>query len=1017
MLKGWATVLGAVLAASLAAAQSEPSPTPPAPSSATTAMSRFSGLKVHQVELQVTVPAQAEQLRSTITLKVGDTLDRDRIQSSVHALYATGRFADIEVHAERTAAGEVDVRFVTMPNFFVGSRDAEGMPGRLTANQVVNASKFQLGELYTPEKLGRGLKNIQRLLEESGFYKSTVQLQEMRWAERQQIDLLFHIEPGPQAVVGAINITGKPESSKGQIEDTARLHPGDPASTARVTRGLQRIQKGYQKQNRLLAQVSVAKREYRPQQNAVDYTLAIEPGLPVEIITEGFKIGQGALKALVPIYEEGALDDDLLNEGRRNILAYVQNRGYFDATVELQQHPSQSNKAFRVIYLIAPGIRHKLSRIVITGNKYFSEELLEARLQIQPASAKLLSKGRYSQRLLAGDVGYLEDLYRSNGFREVKVQTQVEDNYQGKEDQLSVHITVVEGAQTLVGTLKIAGESALTESELTPLLSTAADQPFSEGNLTTDRDVVLNYYFNHGFPHATFEASISAEKDHRIDVGYAIQEGEKFSVNQVLLSGLNHTRPGVVRQQILVKSGAPLSQQDMLDSQRNLYNLGIFNQVSTGVQNPDGTEPQKNVLVDVNEAKRYTFDYGVGLEFQSGQPSNGVSLPAGKRGVNPRISFGVTRNNLFGSNQTLTFKTNIGSLQQRGLLSYDAPRLFSRNIRISFTAFYDNTLDVTTFTSRRLEGSVQATQPFNKTTTMIYRFTYRQVQASNINVSADQIPLLSQPTRVGFPGFTFIRNRRDNDIETTHGNYTTVDGSVASHFFGSEADFGRILIQNSTYYSLGKKRAPGRRVVFARSTRIGIENPLGNTVIVQPGGAIPLGHSLIPLPERFYTGGGNSHRGFGLNQAGPRDPSTGFPIGGASLFLNNLELRFPAPTLPIVKEDISFAVFHDMGNVFTRPQDLLPSFVRWRQSNPDLCLHENTKNQCNYNYLSHAIGLGVRYKTPIGPLRFDLSYNLNPPAFPGGILTTNTINNVTTGRFVPEHAAHFNVFFSIGQAF
>src|SRR5262249_20820420 len=159
--------------------------------------------------------------------------------------------------------------------------------------------------------------------------------------------------------------------------------------------------------------------------------------------------------------------------------------------------------------------------------------------------------------------------------------------------------------------------------------------------------------------------------------------------------------------------------------------LGIFSEVDTAVQNPEGAEREKSVLVDVQEAKRYTFNYGLGLEFQTGQPSVGTNQPQGATGVSPRVSFGVTRLNFRGRNHTVAFKFNVGRLQQRGLVSYDAPRWFnSPNWRLTFTAFYDNTLDVTTFTSERLEGTVQAEQIISKASTMDYRFTYRRVQAT-----------------------------------------------------------------------------------------------------------------------------------------------------------------------------------------------------------------------------------------------------------------------------------------------
>jgi len=475
----------------------------------------------------------------------------------------------------------------------------------------------------------------------------------------------------------------------------------------------------------------------------------------------------------------------------------------------------------------------------------------------------------------------------------------------------------------------------------------------------------------------------------------------------------------------------------MLESQRRLYDLGLFSEVDTAIQNPEGTESRKNVLITAREAKRYTFDYGGGLEFQTGQPAVGANQPLGKTGVSPRVLFGVNRINFGGREQTLTLKGNYGRLQKRALVSFDVPKLLNRdNLHFTASVFYDNTIDVSTFTSQRLEATLRNLavlfrQGDRDLTTFSYGFSYRRVKASNIEVSSEQIPLLSSPTRVGSPNFTYIRNRRDNDLETTRGSYTSVEGAVAAAYFGSEADFSKVLVKNSTYYSFGRGVNTGRRFVLARSTTVGVENPFGGTVLLDPpqelcssiiiSNCVHAG-SLIPLPERFFSGGGNSHRGFGLNQAGPRDPFTGFPVGGSAVFLNNLELRFPNVTVPYLQEKIGFSVFHDMGNVFARPQEMLPSIGRFHQPNRQVCFEPPPStqkfSQCNYNYVSHAVGLGVRYQTPIGPLTFDFGYNLNPPAFPSYTnITINTVNGAETGQFGAQRAGHFNFSFSVGQSF
>ena len=392
---------------------------------------------------------------------------------------------------------------------------------------------------------------------------------------------------------------------------------------------------------------------------------------------------------------------------------HLQTLGYFEATVSVSQHSAPDGKHLQVVYAVNPGDRHKLAAIRISGNRYFPDDLIRSRMQNQ-AAGRLFSHGRYSEVLLEEDVRSIQSLYRASGFRQAEVTSKLVEKYQGEPSQLAIQIVVKEGAQTRVAWVRIEGSYTLPQEQL-PEISTAEGQGFDESSLADDRDTILSKYFDNGFPNATVDVAYVPvplpDKLPRVGVTFSIHEGEQFFVNLVFLDGLRHTRAGVARREMRVQPGAPLSQQDMLESQRRLYDLGLFKQVDTAIQNPEGTESRKNVLVTTREADRYTFDYGVGIEFQTGQPSFGTNQPLGATGVSPRVSFGVSRINVGGRHQTLTMKTNVGRLQQRGLISYDIPKLLNRdNLRFTSTGLYDNTVDVSTFTSKRLEQTFQVSQ-------------------------------------------------------------------------------------------------------------------------------------------------------------------------------------------------------------------------------------------------------------------------------------------------------------------
>ena len=964
-----------------------------------------------------------DHLRDVIAQETGKPLDRQKIRQSLHALYATGRFSDLQVEAQQTSPQELTLVFVATPNFFVGSLTADGAPKRPTNSQIIDSAKLELGQPVTKVKIDQAIERMKTLMRQNGFYKSEVAVEQTEHPETQLTDLHFKVTPGEPAHIGQLLVEGDAGYSPEEVARIADLDPGHTVNQERVTKALQRLRSRYTKQGRLESQVSLIDRQYHPDTNLLDYTLKIQRGPTVDIHLDGASISRGKLKKYVPVYEENAVDDDLLNEGRRNIRDYLQLNGYFDAKVNFNQDYVKEKDHLHIIYDVDRGEKHDLVKVLfdIKPGKYisegqnppfFSDTLLRERLQVQ-AKSLILSHGRFSQAMMSQDVDNLTGLYRSNGFLAVKVEGKILDDYEGKNGNLAVQYVIDEGPQTRVGTLNIEGNKSFGKDEL-PIANTAPGQSYSDSNVALDRDALLNFYFDKGFTNTQFEASVlpTPNVPNSMDVTFKIVEGPQFFVDRILKSNLEFTRPYVVDRQMDIKTGDPLSQSQMAKTQSNLYNLGVFNEVKMAVQNPDGDAKYKDVLVQFQEAKRWTFNYGLGMEASTGQPDQracqqlaeqgetSLACSQGRTGVSPRASFDVSRINFRGLAHTVTLRTTIGRLQKRGLISYEAPRWFGLpQWTLTFTAFYDNSINVTTFTSERLEGSVQAEDRYSRVSRFLYRLTYRRVKASNVVVSPDQVPLYSRPVRVGMPSFSYIRDKRDDPIDTHNGNFTTFDTGVSTKYFGSQSSFGRFLIQNATYHPFKKKNANANaQWVFARNLRIGVAEPFGN--------------DFIPLPERFFAGGSNLLRGFALNQAGPRDLTTGTPLGGNAVIVNSMELRTPAVSLPYLGDNLSFVFFHDFGNVFMDGKEMIKSLGRWYQPHRTDCRTEATSNLCSFAYMSQAVGSGIRYRTPIGPVRVDFGYNLNPSTYPAFEPDVNG-NPV----FAPHTTRRINVFFSIGQTF
>src|SRR2546427_913384 len=918
---------------------------------------------------------------SGIAVETGKALDREKIAESLRALYRTGDYADLRAVVTPVTDG-VRLDFVVRENLFFNRVRIEGLTAPPSDSSAAAAMQLALGQTYRRAAVDEALEKLRETLRDEGLYQAEVSAETVPHAETLQMDIVVHVKPGPRARVGSIQLKNGTEYRDAEILSRLRMKTGGVITSAKLQRGRDRIRKYLAKKGHLSGRAAVRRGDYDAAKNTIPLDLDVTEGPRVKMAITGAKFSEGELKKLIPIYQEGAVDPDLLEEGKRNVRERLERQGYFDASVDYttETHEVKSSRGAAqsteevITYTAERGDRHKLIGIEITGNKYFDTELLKSRLQ-----------------------------------------------------------------------------------------------PYSDFGVTTDRDNILALYFNEGFPEARFsptaervsadptaqkadasgsatsfqenekkalkenDSKTSIEQAEAVRLVYHIQEGPQTRVRRIFIGGYEHTRPGVIHREVHIKVKEPLREGEVVESQRLLYNLGVFNRVTIEPQNPNGTNPEKDVAVLVEEAKRYTVAYGGGFEVQrlaSTTSPTGAQIEAAPRGI-----LEVSKLNLTGRGDSLSFKLRGSTLQGRALLGYSAPNAFA-NSHFSFqaTAFAEKTRDINTFTEDRYEGSVQLTEQVTPLTTVLYRYAFRRVGVSNLKILSEEIPLFNQPTLVSQFGVTWFRDSRDNPAEASKGSFNSADFSDADTRLGSSASFLRFFLQNSTYYPIK------RRFSFARSTRLGLLVPVRDTVSLTfpaptPGqcvaGTAPSGPTptIIPLPERFFAGGGTSLRGFALNQAGPRDACTGFPVGGQAMLIFNQEFRFPM-RLPFIGTSLGGAIFYDGGNVYSR---LLRISLRATLPAPTFKLVLKDPNDptsptipaCDtnctneLNYFAHTIGLGVRYKTPVGPIRIDFGYQLNRPSFVIPIPCPSNSTNCVVGSLGQKSTQlpGFQVFFNLGSSF
>lgn len=957
---------------------------------ATADVASLLGRRITDVQLVADgAPVEDRTVLTLVETALGEPLRMTDVRQTIDHFVTLGRYADIRVYAEPDGADGVRLRYDAVAVAHVIRWLFQGVPPgdeRALRDDLMD----QFGAEPAAGRLPEIARSIATRFQARGFPAAQVETRTVPDGRPGRLAATFVVVPGRQTVVGQVTVEG-PAAATAGLQSRLDLVPGRPLNRetldARVDAARDRLRgDGYYE-----AVITVAVSDPSPG-GAAAVTVRATPGDRVEVVFSGDAVPEARRRTLVPVERLRSVEEEVVEDASRNLEQYLRQEGYRNASAPATR--TRANGRLRIAFAIARGPLHVLRRVETTGVTILPAAELEPLLKL-PAGEPFVDAR-------VGIVGVaIAEYYRVRGFAAVTVRPAVNvpptPNADGRMP-VDVRFQISEGPRTVVGAVRIEGAALLPETELLGLLGLTAGKPFYRPQHVLDREAVERRYRNAGFQRAAVEARVTPDADGAVALSYVIVEGPQTVVDHVLVAGAVRTAPDLVRREITLRPGSPLGYDAIIESQQRLSALGLFRRVRITEAPHTGSGLARDVLVEVEEAPATGVTYGGGLEIGPFSRTSADGTAADRFGIAPRGFFQITRRNLFGKNRSISLLTSAslrptdpgreegvgaeggyGLNQYRVVGTFREPRAFGTAGDAQFSAFTERGIR-SSFNFDRQGVRADYARRFANRITMLGRYVYDFTTLFDTKIAlADRLLIdrLFPQVRLSAVYGSLIRDSRNDVLDPERGTVLGADLDLALKSIGSEVGFAKTFVQAFAYRRLPGAHpwvvATGARLGIARGfeTRVPRVDATGRPVTGDDGQPIVDVVTDLPASERFFAGGDSTVRGFSLDRLGTQATlnADGFATGGNAMVVGNLELRTPHV------KGVGLVGFVDSGNVFLRASAI------------DLA------------ELRTTAGLGIRYRSPLGPLRLDIGFKLDRRDFTGG-----------TERRVVYHL-------SLGQAF
>lgn len=865
-------------------------------------------------------PGEGELL-NIAGLKPGDVFSELQVDQALKRLLSTRMYASGEVFWEPEPQQELV--FSLSRNLFVGQIKVIAPP-EIKKRVKSELISLRRGNVFHGNSKDKILGELARIQEEEGYHSSGIQLETKRRSDSDLVDISISFLESKRIVLREIIFEGVSQADKKRLVELFNLKPGDYYVPQQVEKGLERIKKDYQNRDFRWVEVSAERRNYDPVSGQMDLKVNVVPGIRIKIEIRGFALSP---KIVERIWEQKVFEEWALSEGEAVLLKNLRRKGYIFATVR----PSlrKTEEELIVIYEVHSGPRLSIKEITFNGNNSFSESELKKQLGI---SGKFLFFPYLDGQELYELSERIKLFYETQGFPGARVSL----NFIRQDGAVRPVYYIEEGPRQLIKSLELQGVKSVDANEIIRELESRPAQPYYRPTLQKDLERINLFYLNRGFRNMQFDLDVVPDKDNNVNVVIKVDEGKRYRVENIFITGNRLTSRGLIQREIRLKPGDWASYERLLETRRGLDSLGVFSEVKIE-ELPTG-EDKINLSFQFKEGEQNFAGLGVGVETREELRS----VVLWENEFRPRLTAEYIRYNLFRNASQLSFVGQFSLAEKRLVVTWQQPYILGLKMRTYLSGYVEKE-DRTSFSYERRGSILSTRRTFLSDFNLLLSAGMLRTRLTNLRISESEVERERLPYSIAYGSVTLIKDTRDDTFNPSKGYFFSLALERAYPLLHTESNFRKFFGKFQYFYPLATN------VDFYTTIRLG------------------LSYGLVPVPERFFGGGSNSFRGTGFERLGPEDPYSGLPLGGKSIFLMNMEAKFL-----IFKSLPNFygAFFYDVGNVFAEPRDF------------------------NFFKLKQAVGLGLRYRTPLGPVRFDVGWNLNPPGGKWSPLFFLTIGNM-----------------------